>query len=436
MSTRTLFRKSARDLIEAFAREDGSPSDAVAACRERIQLREPSVHAWRSLYWDAVDAQLAERAKTPGPERGPLWGVPIGVKDIFDTMDTPTAYGSEIYDGHRPAADAACVARLRAAGAIILGKTVTTEFAWRRQGPTRHPRDAERSPGGSSSGSAAAVADGMVPLALGSQTAASVIRPAAYCGIVGFKPTHGLISLQGVKGFAASLDTAGAFARTVGDVALLVGVMAGRPAWADAKPAEGSYALRVWTGPEMEKVAPAAATAFEAALEKAREGGGAVDRPDLPDGFAELAEAQDVVMHFEAAREQAHERRVAFDRLSAHQQELLTKGEAISPQDYDQAVALRDACLAKLDALFGEADALVTPSAVDVAPLYKDGTGDPALCRAFTMLGLPSITLPCGSGDGELPFGLQLVARPGRDLDLLGLAARLESQGFVVSAPE
>lgn len=410
----------------ALASEQATPADLLERCRARIAAREPAVQAWKALNWDNAAAQARALENVAPSARGPLWGALFGVKDVFDTSDLPTGFGSEIYEGFQPQADAACVARLRAAGAIVVGKTVSTEFAFWKQGATRHPRDPSRSPGGSSSGSAAAVADGMVPFALGTQTAASTIRPAAYCGIVGFKPTRGVVSLAGVKGLAASLDTAGVLARSLADAALALSVMAGRPAWARPEAQAGPLRLRVWTGPETAIASDAARAGLEKALDSAREHGARIDAPPPPSGFDGLADVQTTIMAYEAARELAHERRVAFDRLSDPLRGLIEQGEAVSAEAYDGALAARDGCMARLDALFGDADALIAPSAPDVAPLYAQGTGDPAMSRVFTLLGLPSVTLPCASGDRGLPLGAQLACRPGRDAQLLAIAARLE----------
>jgi len=398
----------------------------IARCRERIETRDSEVLAWKALDWDFVGRQIGELLTRSTDERGPLFGLPVGIKDIFDTADLPTGYGSAIYEGHQPGADAAAVVRLRAAGAIILGKTVSTEFAYWKAGPTRNPLDLERTPGGSSSGSVAAVADGMVPLAIGSQTAASTIRPAAYCGIVGFKPTRGLISLAGVKALSNSLDTVGVFATNVAAAGLLSGVLAGRPD--QMAPAElGSpprLALR--TSPEWEKVAPSALNAVEKAADLAARHGADVTTEDVPPPFAGLADIQTSMMAFEAARELAHERRCHFDALSQPLRDLLLQGESISADAYDDAVRRRDECLIDIDFLFGDADALLAPSTLGEAPLFEEGTGDPAMSRAWTLLGLPSITLPCGIGENGLPLGLQIAARPHQDQHLFAIAAWLE----------
>ena len=217
---------TAREAARRLAAREITAEQMARACLARIEERESTVGAWIHVDPDAVLAQA--RQLDAGPVRGPLHGLPIGVKDIIDTIDMPTCYGSAVYPGHRPAADAACVALARAAGALILGKTVSTEFAWFHPGKTANPRDPRCTPGGSSSGSAAAVADAMVPLAFGTQTAGSIVRPASYCGVVGYKPTYATLPRAGIKPLAESLDTLGVMARTPGDAALLVGILSGR----------------------------------------------------------------------------------------------------------------------------------------------------------------------------------------------------------------
>ena len=224
--TAKLNELSACEAATRLAARDITAEAMARACLARIEERESTVRAWIHLDPDAVLAQA--RALDAGPVRGPLHGLPLGVKDIIDTADMPTGCGSPIYAAHRPRADAACVALAREAGALVLGKTVTTEFAWFFPGKTANPRDPSRTPGGSSSGSAAAVADQMVPFAFGTQTAGSVIRPASYCGVVGYKPTHGTVSRSGIKTLSESLDTLGVLARSAADAALLIGALSGR----------------------------------------------------------------------------------------------------------------------------------------------------------------------------------------------------------------
>lgn len=400
--------------------------ESIALCRERIESRDSEILAWKVLDWDFVERQIDELATRPMDKRGPLFGLPVGIKDIFDTADLPTGYGSAIYEGHQPNADAAAVARLRAAGAIILGKTVSTEFAYWKAGPTRNPLDLERTPGGSSSGSVAAVADGMVPLAIGSQTAASTIRPAAYCGIVGFKPTIGLISLAGVKALANSLDQVGVFATDVVGTGLLAGALSGRTELMATLAVESPPRLALVISPEWAHASTASRDAVQHAVDLAAQHGADVRTLDAPPAFAGLSEAQTTVMAYEAARELAYERRCHFDRLSPPLRDLLTQGENISAAAYDDACRQRDDGIMALDQLFGDADALLAPSTLSEAPMFEDGTGDPIMSRAWTLLGLPSITLPCGTGDHGLPLGLQIAARPRHDKQLLAIAAWFE----------
>src|SRR6266850_778588 len=261
---------SARDATREIAAGRLSAEALVSACLERIAAREPVVRAWH--YLDREAALAAARQRDAEAPSGPLHGIPIAVKDLIDTVDMPTGYGSVIYEGHRPAADAACVALARASGAIVLGKTVTTEFACFTAGKTANPRNPAHTPGGSSSGSAAAVAAGMVPLAFGTQTAGSIIRPAAYCGVVGFKPSFGVIPRAGVKPLADSLDTVGTMARNIADAAFFAGILGGRPglrevAMPDAPPRFGLYRTPMWEDAE-----PSTAAALDharVALERA-----------------------------------------------------------------------------------------------------------------------------------------------------------------------
>ncbi|MCB2102830.1 MAG: amidase, partial [Rhodobacterales bacterium] len=344
-----------------------------------------------------------------------------------DTVDFPTAYGSDIYAGHRPAADAAAVAALRDAGALVIGKSVSTEFAYWQAGKTRHPLNPAHTPGGSSSGSAAAVAAGMVPLAIGSQTAASTIRPAAYCGIVGFKPSQGLISLAGVKALAGSLDTVGVFARDGAGVAAIAAVLTGRPDLADSPPAHGPFTFRLADAAEWAQVdADALVRTRDAAARLAAAGAEVVDRP-APAPFDNLVPVQSLIMAWEAARDLAHERLAHGTRVSQSVRDLFHQARDIPARAHDDACRIRDAAVADLERLFDGADFLLAPSATGEAPRREDGTGNPDLSRAWTLLGLPSLTLPLGPGAGGLPLGLQVAARPRQDHRLLAAAAWLEA---------
>ena len=396
----------------------------TAACLDRIEAREPLVGAWQ--YLDRGQALHAARRRDGEPPRGPLHGIPIAVKDLIDTVAMPTAYGSPIYRGHRPAADASCVALAKAAGAIVLGKTVTTEFAAFTPGKTANPRKPAHTPGGSSSGSAAAVADGMVQLAFGTQTAGSVIRPAAYCGVVGYKPSFGLINRAGVKPLADSLDTVGVLARTVEDAAFFAGVLSERPALRHlAVPSEapsfGLYRTPMWD--EAEPATAAALSAARAALERR---GAAVTELAIAREHHELAAVQDTIMRFEAVRAFAYERIEHSAELSPRFAQMLDAGMAIGADEYDRALARAAQARAGLAAFFGSCDAVLVPAAPGEAPVGLGNTGDPIFNRMWTLLGVPCVTLPVRWADNGLPTGVQLVGRLGDDPRLMACAAFLE----------
>ena len=338
----------------------------------------------------------------------------------------PTAYGSPIYRGHRPAADASCVALAKAAGAIVLGKTVTTEFAAFTPGKTANPRNPAHTPGGSSSGSAAAVADGMVQLAFGTQTAGSVIRPAAYCGVVGYKPSFGLINRAGVKPLADSLDTVGVLARTVEDAAFFAGVLSERPALRHlAVPSEapsfGLYRTPMWD--EAEPATAAALSAARAALERR---GAAVTELAIAREHHELAAGQDTIMRFEAVRAFAYERIERSAELSPRFAQMLDAGMAIGADEYDRALARAAVARAGLGAFFGSDAAVLVPAAPGEAPIGLGNTGDPIFNRMWTLLGVSCVTLPVRWTDNGLPTGIQLVGRLGDDARLMACAAFLE----------
>ena len=361
-----------------------SSVDAVRACLERIGERDPVVRAWARLDPEAAHAQ-ARAADAEDQARSPLHGVPVGVKDIIDTSDMATEYGSPIYAGHRPDADAACVARLREAGAVILGKTKTTEFAYFHPADTTNPHDPERTPGGSSSGSAAAVADGMVPVALGTQTAGSVIRPASFCGVIGFKPTHGLLDLTGVRPLSE---------RLAGRRVQLIGI-----------------------GTRWQLVDPDA----QDLLEQAARTLGAVE-VELPAEADAAVDAQATIMAVGVARSAAAEYERHRDSLSEELLALIEEGLATAPSEYEAAIATGEAAKAALPPLFDGYDALMTPAARGQAPLGLDATGDPVFCRAWTLLGTPAVSVPGPTGADGMPIGVQLVAPRGRDAELLAVA--------------
>lgn len=411
---------SARDAAREIAAGRLSAEALVAACLDRIRAREPIVGAWHHLDPEAALAD-ARRCDRSGP-RGPLHGIPIAVKDLIDTVDMPTGYGSAIYEGHRPAADAACAALARAAGAIVVGKTVTTEFACFTAGKTANPRNPAHTPGGSSSGSAAAVADGMVPLALGTQTAGSVIRPAAFCGCVGFKPSFGVIPRAGVKALCDSLDTIGTMARSIADAAFFAGVLGGRPALRDVAPPAtpphfGFYRTPMWA--EAEPSTAAALDHARAAFERA---GARVAEVAVPPEHRGLTGAQDTVMGFELVRGLAYERLQHRAELSPRLTELLDAGMNVDADQYDAALAETRAARAGLGGFFGSYDALLVPAAPGEAPEGLFHTGNPVFSRMWTLLGVPCVTLPAIWGASGLPTGVQLVGRVGDDARLMAAA--------------
>ena len=402
----------AAEAVAQLSRREISAEKLVRRCLARIAEREPVVQAWEAL--DA-EAAIAEARRIDAlRDRPPLYGLPIGVKDLIDTADLPTAYGSPIHRGHQPSHDAESVRRLREAGAIVLGKTVTTEFAVYSPGKTRNPHDPSRTPGGSSSGSAAAVADGMVPAALGSQTAGSVIRPASYCGVMGFKPSFGLLPLEGVHPLAPSLDTLGLFVRALDDIPLLVSVLAASPLQIrPARPRLGFCRTEAWAH---------AAPETQTAVEQAAKALGARD-VDTGASFAGLIDAQIAIMGAEAAETLGDE---PEERLSPKLREFLRAGAKVTPNRLAAAREQAERCRREIDATFEQVDVLLTPAAVGEAPEGLGATGDPIFCRIWTLLGVPCLSLPVLKGPAGLPIGLQIVGRRGRDAELLAAAAWIE----------
>lgn len=414
---------SATAAARAIAAGEITSEALTAACLERIEEREGDVRAWEYIDPEAALAQA--RARDQEAPLGPLHGVPVGFKDIIDTADQPTAYGSPIYCGHRPAGDAACVALVRAAGGVVLGKTVTTEFAFVNPGKTRNPHDPSHTPGGSSSGSAAGVADFMVPLAFGTQTGGSVIRPASFCGVVGYKPTHGQFSYAGVKLLAGSLDTLGAFARHVEDLALLRAALLAAPRAVAAPPSPPR--LGFCRTPWWDQADPSTQSAVAAAADRARGAGATVADVTLPGEFAALEDANQTIMFFEGRRSLAHEFANHEDKLSARLKASIPPDLAISYDAYQDAIAVAIDCRQRFNALLVDYDALIVPSAVGEAPESLESTGNALFNRPWTTIGAPCITLPAHRGGNGLPVGIQLVARTGADEALLAVAKWVET---------
>ena len=395
----------------------------VAACLERIAERDPEVRAW--VHLDA-DAALAEaRARDAEPPSGPLHGIPVGIKDIYDTADLPTAYGSVLYEGHRPAFDSAPVAALRAAGGIVPGKTVTTEFAYLTPGPTRNPYDLARSPGGSSSGSAAGVGDYHVPLAMGSQTGGSTIRPAAYCGVYGFKPTFGFVNIDGVRPLAMALDTAGWFARNVEDLALLGSVLHPLIA-AELRPLAEPPRIGIVRTADWERATPAVRGAIDGVADALANAGSHVAEVEWPEECNDLGTAWEAVIAAGAASALAPEYAQHRDRMGDHIRALIEQGHALTPPERAAAEAVALQCRALVSELFQDFDAFLTPATGDVAPERLDSTGDPLFNRSWTLLRLPCLAVPAGLDARGLPLAAQLVGRHGADQALLEVAGFVE----------
>jgi amidase len=415
---------TAREAARQIAERRLTAEALAAAYLDHIEAREAVIGAWQ--YLDREQALTTARQRDAEPPRGPLHGTPIAVKDLIDTVDMPTCYGSSIYRGHRPAADASCVALAKAAGAVVLGKTVTTEFAAFTPGKTANPRNPAHTPGGSSSGSAAAVADGMVPLAFGTQTAGSVIRPAAYCGCIGYKPSFGLIDRTGVKPLADSLDTIGILARTVEDAAFFAGVLSERPALRHLDAPGEAPRFGLYRTPMWEEAEPATATALDAARTALERAGATVAELTVAPAHHGLTEVQDTIMRFEAVRAFAYERTMHSAELSPRFAQMLDSGMTIGAEEYDRALARAADARAGLDAFFGSCDAVLVPAAPGEAPIGLGSTGDPVFNRMWTLLGVPCLTLPARWAENGLPTGVQLVGRIGQDPRLMACATFLE----------
>jgi Asp-tRNA(Asn)/Glu-tRNA(Gln) amidotransferase A subunit family amidase len=413
-------REAARQIAERRLTAEA----LTAAYLDRIAARETTVGAWQ--YLDRERALAIARQRDAEPTRGPLHGIPIAIKDLIDTVDMPTAYGSSIYLGHRPAADASCVALARAAGAVVLGKTVTTEFAAFTPGKTANPRNPAHTPGGSSSGSAAAIADGMAPLAFGTQTAGSIIRPAAYCGCIGYKPSFGLIDRAGVKPLADSLDTIGVLAGTVEDAAFFAGVLSERPALRHLAAPGDAPRFGLYRTPMWDEAEPATAAALDAARDALERAGAAVAELVITPEHRGLAEVQNTIMGFEMVRALAYERTLHSAELSPRLAQMLDAGMTIGADEYDRALAGTAEARAGLDAFFGLCDAILVPAAPGEAPVGLGNTGDPIFNRMWTLLGVPCVTLPARWAENGLPTGVQLVGRLRDDARLMACATFLE----------
>ena len=391
----------------------------VRACLDRIEEREPEIAAFAHL-----DREQVLGAAIAHDGSGAMHGVPVGVKDIVDTVDAPTTYGSPIYRDHWPGTDAVCVNRIHAAGGIVIGKTVTTEFAARYPGPTRNPHDVRHTPGGSSSGSAAAVADCMIPLGIGTQTAGSVIRPAAFCGVYGYKPTFGLLSFSGVRHYAESVDTLGCMARSVEDLAFFRDVLLGvEPGGLD--PFEGRLRLGFCRTHHWEEADEATRNSLEDAARGLASAGVSVEEVNLPRGLEDSLEVYNRLQQFEGARCLGPDYESRPDLLSVDARALRDLGMAVEADSYREAVRRLYGWRTAVDEAFAGCDAVLTPSAAGEAPRGLRFTGGIAFNYLWTALHLPAVTIPAFRGPQGLPIGAQLVSSRHTDDRLLSVAARV-----------
>jgi amidase len=418
--TAELNRLSATEIVRATSAGEVTCEAVVRDCLARIAAREPTVHAWAT-----VDPELAlkqARDLDRGGARGPLHGVPIGVKDIIDTADLPTEMGSPIYRGHKASADAACVALVRAAGAVILGKTVTCEFAGMTPGITTNPHNPAHTPGGSSSGSGAAVADFMSPAAFGTQTGGSVLRPAAYCGVFGFKPSFGAFNRRGVYPAAESLDTVGLIARSLDDLELISDVLELRPPSAprslDHAPRIGLCRTPLWHTAQPETVA-----AVEDAAARLAKAGAPVRDVVLPEEFSELRNAaRETINNYERAAAMGHEWNSHREEISERLRKRIEIGRKMPHGEYLAAIRLGEDCRARLPEVFDGLDVLLAPCANGEAPRGLTDTGDPGFQAIWTILHTPALALPTHRGPNGLPVAIQLVAQRQDDRRLLACA--------------
>ena len=432
---------SATDAARAIAEGAVSSEQLVEACLARIRAAEPEVQAWQFL--DPEHALTQARARDldrkEGRAIGPLHGVPLGIKDIIDTADMPTEDGTVLHAGRTPDRDATVVAMLRAAGAVILGKTVTTECAYFHPGKTCNPHNPAHTPGGSSSGSAAAVAAGMAPLALGTQTNGSVIRPAAFCGVYGFKPTHGLIPRHGILKLSRTLDHVGFFARALEDIALLAEQLVGY----DERDPDTQPRARVpfvRTAAEEPPLTPhlafvktpvwdrAAAETRDAFAELTETLGAQCEVYELPESLREAWDWLRTIMEAEMAANLDLEWEKGRDRLSEPLRALLARGREVRAIDYQKALARLPVLHQGFEDLFSRYDAVLTPSAPGTAPKGLTATGDPAFCSLWTLCGMPALNLPLMRGENGLPLGAQLVGARHGDARLLRTARWLVSR--------
>ena len=409
---------TATEAATQIAAGDITSERLVGDCLDRIAAHDPTLHAWAFVDADLALAQ-ARACDAADEPFGPLHGVPVGVKDVLDTHDMPTEYGSEIYRGHQPGRDSACVAALRSAGAVIIGKTTTTQFASPLPVGVRNPHDIERTPGVSSSGSAAAVADFMAPLANGTQTGGSVILPAAFCGLVGYKASLDGLDRTGIAGLKKSLDTLGYFARSAEDIALVYGAVTGQAAPTDAaRPKIGLCRTPMWT--EAEDCAQAA---LEEAASKLSAAGYDVADVDLPPAFETIEQPFRVISNYEGREALADEFRDHMDKMNPW---MLETGKSTwTEQEYRDAIVAADDARDALGDLYDEYPVLLTPSTAGEAPADLVSVTMSSFNRMWTLMHGPTMTLPAATGPNGMPVGVQIAARVGEDARLIAAAPEI-----------
>ncbi|MDB5919953.1 MAG: putative amidase [Massilia sp.] len=426
-----LTKLTATQAAALIANKEISSVELTRACLQRIRERNGDVGAWRHLNEEFSLAQALQADNTPA--RTPLHGIPFGVKDVIDTKDFPTEYGSQVHTGRRPGADALCVARLREAGAVLLGKVVTTEYAMFTPNETRHPLNLAHTAGGSSSGTAAAVADMHVPIALGNQTAGSLIRPAAFCGVFGLKPTHGLVPGTGILPLQPLFDTLGYMARSIDDLQSFFSI------------ASESNQVAVWDGQRRLRIGlcrtgqwqfaqPESRYVLEQTARQLADQGIEVEQFDLPAKYADLVATHHTVLWKGISESLRADYNAARDKISPRLVSIIEEGLRTTPEEYAQQCAIVDDCRNAINDAFGDFDAIICPSAPGEAPAGR-ATGDPIFQVVWTLLGVPVMNLPVGSGPNRLPVGVQLVGKRHDDARLIALGKYLMQRLSWVQMP-